>query len=336
MNGHVIRNLPILILHPHNRCNCRCVMCDIWKIRMTRELTFADLERHAADIETLGVRWVVFSGGEPLMHSDLFRLSDFLRWRGIRTTLLSTGLLLAEYASATARSLDDAIISLDGPPQVHDRIRRVDGAFARLSSGIRALHAVSTDFPVAARMTVQRANCSLLRATAREARALGLVSISFLAADVTSEAFNRPNAWPESRRKQVALDEPETDLLEIEIEQLIQELPEFGGFVLESPEKLRRIVRHFRAYLGLASAKAPPCNAPWVSAVVEADGTVRPCFFHNAIGSWKEQSLLDVLNGPTAVEFRKNLDVSQNPICARCVCSLHFKGAPASAQEGRA
>ena len=44
----------------------------------------------------LGVRWVVFSGGEPLMHSDLFRLSDRLRESGIRTTILTTGLLLRE------------------------------------------------------------------------------------------------------------------------------------------------------------------------------------------------------------------------------------------------
>ena len=38
----------------------------------------------------LGVEWVVFTGGEPLMHSDLFRLSAMLRARGIRVTMLST------------------------------------------------------------------------------------------------------------------------------------------------------------------------------------------------------------------------------------------------------
>ena len=31
-----LEHLPILILEPHNRCNCRCVMCDIWKLADVR------------------------------------------------------------------------------------------------------------------------------------------------------------------------------------------------------------------------------------------------------------------------------------------------------------
>src|SRR5437868_15354363 len=70
----VLESMPILILSPHSRCNCRCVMCDIWKVTDSREISAEDLERHGASIERLGVEWVVLSGGEPLMHSDLFRL----------------------------------------------------------------------------------------------------------------------------------------------------------------------------------------------------------------------------------------------------------------------
>ncbi len=83
----VLERLPILVLEPPNRCNCRCIMCDIWKLTDACEISAAELERHLADIERLGVEWVVFTGGEPLMHSDLFRLSALLRARGIRTTV---------------------------------------------------------------------------------------------------------------------------------------------------------------------------------------------------------------------------------------------------------
>jgi hypothetical protein len=62
-----------------------------------------------------------------------------------------------------------------------------------------------------------------------------------------------------------------------------------------------------------------------VSAVVDADLTVRPCFFHPPIGSLANNSLLGVLNGPAAVDFRRNLDVAANPVCRRCVCSLNWK-----------
>jgi MoaA/NifB/PqqE/SkfB family radical SAM enzyme len=326
-----IQRLPVLILYPHSRCNCRCVMCDIWKIESAEEIDFQELERHTSDMESLGVRWVVFSGGEPLMHSDLFRLSHRLRARGIRTTALSSGLLLARNAPSIVDGLDDVIVSLDGPPEIHDRIRRIRGAYECLAEGVRTIHDLDADFPVAARCTVQRANHSCIRETVRCAREIGLRSISFLAADLTSGAFNRPHGWSEARRNQVALTEEEVNGLEREIEQMIIGLPDCDGFVLESAEKLRRIVLHFRAHLGLAEPESPRCNAPWVSAVIETDGTVRPCFFHNPIGNVKERSLSEALNGPQALEFRRTLDVSRNEVCRRCVCSLYLAEAKASA-----
>jgi radical SAM protein with 4Fe4S-binding SPASM domain len=290
------------------------------------EISLSELERHAADIQHLGVHWVVFSGGEPLMHSDLYRFSDSLRACGIRTTALTAGLLLDRDAYRVVESLDDVIVSLDGPSYIHDRIRGIRGAFESLAAGIRAVHALKPDFPIAARCTVQRANHFCLRETVQSARELGLRSISFLAADLTSTAFNRPAGWPEDRRKRVALTLEETGRLEQEIDRMIDGLPDQQGFVLESPDKLRRIVRHFHAHLGLDEPVAPRCNAPWVSAVIESDGAVRPCFFHRSVGNVKQKALLEVVNGPQAREFRRTLDVSRDPVCRRCVCSLYLEG----------
>ena len=58
-------SLPVLVLYPHRRCNCRCVMCDIWKDRSEDEISADDLQRHMLDIRQLNVKWVVLSGGEP-------------------------------------------------------------------------------------------------------------------------------------------------------------------------------------------------------------------------------------------------------------------------------
>jgi MoaA/NifB/PqqE/SkfB family radical SAM enzyme len=320
----VLARLPILILSPHSRCNCRCVMCDIWKVTDAREIGADDLERHAASLDGMGVEWAVFSGGEPLMHSDLFRLCAILRSRGIRVTVLSTGLLLEKHTPAIVANVDDVIVSLDGPPEVHDSIRRVPGAFARLAGGVRALRALQPDFPITARCTIQRLNHSKLRATIASARELTLNGISFLAADVTSTAFNRAEVWNSGRQSSVALAADELTKLESEIESIVSE-NECNGFVAESPAKLRRIVRHFRAGLGLIDPLAPVCNAPWVSVVVEADGIVRPCFFHPPIGKIDAAtSLMDVVNGAEAVQFRSTLDMASNATCRRCVCSLNW------------
>jgi len=317
----LLERLPILVLQPHNRCNCRCVMCDIWKLTDVQEITAAELERHLADIERLGVEWVVFTGGEPLMHSDLFRLSTLLRRRGIRTTILSTGLLMERNAARIAEGTDDVIVSLDGPAKIHDEIRGVPGAFVSLARGVRAVHRQAPDFSIGARCTVQARNAAHLRATVQAAREMGLRSLSFLAADLSSTAFNRPVEWPAERQSRVA---PELAALEREMESLIADYPA-DGFIPETPEKLRRIVAHFRAHFGLEPHVAPRCNAPWVSAVVESNGDVRPCFFHAAIGNTAGTTLGAVLNGPRAIAFREGLHVADNPTCQRCVCSLYVK-----------
>src|SRR5262249_30374189 len=149
-----------------------------------REISVADLERHASDIRSLGVEWVIFSGGEPLMHSDLFRLCALLRPLGVRLTVLSTGLLLARNARQIVDHVDEVIISVDGPPEIHNRIRRIAGAYEAMAAGIAELHRLRPEFPVAGRCTVQKLNYASLRATVGAARSLGLRSISFLAADL--------------------------------------------------------------------------------------------------------------------------------------------------------
>jgi MoaA/NifB/PqqE/SkfB family radical SAM enzyme len=124
----------------------------------------------------------------------------------------------------------------------------------------------------------------------------------------------------------VTLDAQQVDALEREIEDLIHEYRSDidSGFVVETPAKLRRIVQQFRVYTGQAQPVAPRCNAPWVSAVVDAEGDVRPCFFHPAFGNIHVSSLEEIVNSPQATRFRSELDIENNPICRRCVCSLYI------------
>ena len=325
--GHRITELPILVLFPHNRCNCRCVMCDIWRIRQVREITDVDLEPHVASMRALNVKWIVFSGGEPLMHSDLPSLCRLLRREGIRLTLLTAGLTLETHTAAVAEWMDEVIVSLDGPSETHDHIRSVPHAFMRLERGIQALRRLRPELPIRGRCTIQKKNFSLLCETVRTAHELHLNSISFLAADVSSDAFNRPEGWPAERQKGIALNEAEVDALDHEVESLLRDYSEDieSGFVVENADKLRRISRHFRTQLGRADRVSPRCNAPWVSAVVESDGAVRPCFFHRPIGNIHSQTLVEVLNGNEALDFRRHLDVATDPICRNCVCSLFLE-----------
>jgi MoaA/NifB/PqqE/SkfB family radical SAM enzyme len=320
---HVIHKLPILVLHVNNRCNCRCTMCSIWKSTDTSELTAERLRSYLPDMRTLGVEMVALTGGEPLMHSELEELCTVLKEAGVRIIVLTTGLLLPRHAAMLTRLTDEVIVSLDGPSLIHERIRRVVGSFGLLSAGVAALRDLDPDFPVSGRCTVQRMNCSSLRATVDAAHAMGLRSISFLAADLASTAFNRATGLS-IIESAIGLSLSDIADLELEITAMAHEYQEdfAGGFIAESPEKLLRIPQHFRAHLGLAAPVAPRCNAPWVSGVIETDGSMRPCFFHQAIGQADSNGFIHALNSDEAMDFRSHLRIADNEICRRCVCSL--------------
>jgi MoaA/NifB/PqqE/SkfB family radical SAM enzyme len=333
--GDYVVEMPILVLNAHSRCNCRCVMCDIWKREEGTQIKAGDLDNHRESLRRLSVRWVVLSGGEPLLHRDLKGLCTFFRDLDIRLTLLTTGLLLTKRAAEVAEFFDDVIVSLDGPAVVHDSIRQVDGAFALIHSGINEVRQYRSSLRITGRATVQKANHHHLQQTVKSAKTLGMDSISFLAADLTSEAFNRSNGWSSTKQKSVALTIDEVKALEQEIENLIVNFASEirNHYIAENPFKLRRILKHFKAHLGMLEPEPPSCNAPWVSAVIEANGAVRPCFFHRSIGNIHESTLEAVINGERARAFRRSLAVAENPICQRCVCSLYRERAVSRSLE---
>jgi MoaA/NifB/PqqE/SkfB family radical SAM enzyme len=276
----------------------------------------------------------MLTGGEPLMHPNLWPLCESLQAAGIGITLLTTGLLLKRHAANIVRYCNDVVVSLDGPEKVHDEIRGVPGAFASLAQGVEAVLSVETGgtgrtVSLSGRCTVQAGNCHALSATVAVARVMGLERISFLAADVSSEAFNRPGGWDSERRSQVGLDTHQLATLSAELADMERELAlEFAtGFIAESPVKLRqRLYGYFAALRGLAAFPTNVCNAPWVSSVIETDGTVRPCFFQPPLGNIHEAGSLEaVLNAPSAIAFRRRLDVGTDPICRKCVCTLALR-----------
>jgi MoaA/NifB/PqqE/SkfB family radical SAM enzyme len=295
-------------------------MCDIWKSTDTREFSLAQLEAQLDSIDQLGTRWVVFTGGEPLMHSNLFALCTPLRARGIEVSILSTGLLFERYAARIVEHVDSAIVSLDGPPALHDSIRHTPGGFDLITRGVRAIRSLRPAFPISARSVVQRRNHNALAETASAAQALGLDSISYLAADLTSTAFNRAEQWPVLRQNDIALSVAELPALDQQLDALAR-----NPFVIDSPAHLARIAQHFRAHMGLAAHTAPRCNAPWVSAFLTASGSVQPCFFHTTIGSIAGTALTQILSAHTGRQFRNSLNVATNSTCKQCVCSIFLQ-----------
>jgi len=323
---HRLESLPILALSVHSACNCRCVMCDIWKANADkREISADDLERHIDAIRALRVQRVMLTGGEPLLHRNLWTLCRQLQALRIRVTLVTTGLLIETQAADIAAAVDTVVISLDGDRDAHDTIRRVKGGFDRIAKGVMALHAQYPTPRLIARSVVQRGNFASLHQTIAAAHQMGFDEISFLAADVSSAAFNRPMPWTGDRIAEVTVAEDDLGSLAASIERAVSMAPDLfhNGFVAGGRSSLDRVLQYYEALSGHGAFPTVHCNAPWVSAVLEPDGSVRPCFFHPGYGSAAE-GFEDALNSPRAIAFRQSLGVESNQTCQRCVCSLNL------------
>lgn len=320
-----LESLPILALTVHSACNCRCVMCDIWKANADqREISVSDLERHVDAIRALRVQRVMLTGGEPLLHRNLWALCRQLQALRIRITLVTTGLLIENHAADIAAAVNTVVVSLDGDHETHDAIRRVKGGFERISHGVMALHAEHPTPRLIARSVLQRSNFASLHETIASAHAMGFDELSFLGVDVSSPAFNRATPWEFARVSDVSISANQLHDLKASIDRAVSMAPALfvNGFVAGGRASLDRILQYYSALAGRGDFPAVQCNAPWVSAVLEPDGDLRPCFFQPAYGN-AGGSLEHALNASTAIAFRKDLDVQRNATCRRCVCSLN-------------
>jgi MoaA/NifB/PqqE/SkfB family radical SAM enzyme len=317
--------LPLLIFYPTGRCNSRCVSCDWWKQTGADDLSLDEIARLAESLPALGTRMAVFSGGEPLLRPEVFDAAQLFRQRGIALHLLTSGVLLERFADRVARQFSRVIVSLDATSAaLYERIRGVD-ALAIVGRGVARLRQLAPEVALAGRATLHRANFRELPRLIEHAKSLGLDRISFLPADVSSFGFGRESGPDRDLAPLGALMLEADEIREFEaiIERTIRLYAnDFdSGFVAESPEKLRRLPRYYAALRGDEPFPAVACNAPWISVVVEANGSVRPCFFHGSIGNLRQTSIETIITKNLRA-FRESLDVGADPVCVRCVCSL--------------
>jgi MoaA/NifB/PqqE/SkfB family radical SAM enzyme len=312
--------LPMLIVYPTSRCNSRCISCDWWKSTGENDLTLAELSRLADSLPALGTRLVLFSGGEPLLRADVFEAAELFRRRGIALHLLTSGVLLERFAPEIVGSFERVIVSLDGSTE--DRYRAIRGinGLSVLEAGVARVKSIRPGLPLTARATLHRENYRELPCLIDKAKAMGLDGVSFLAADVASEAFGRHRREDLCR---LLLDREEVAEFRAIVRQVTVDYGDdfASGFIAESPAKLSRLPQHYAAMLGDEPFPSIACNAPWVSAVIEADGNVRPCFFHQAVGNIRDRPLAAIVRHDLRA-FRAGLDLWTDNVCRRCVCSL--------------
>lgn len=132
---------PVVVWNVGRRCNLRCVHCYSASKNIDYSGELSTREGYAVidDLAEFGAPVVLFSGGEPLMRSDLIELAQHATQKGMRAVISTNGTLISPELACDLKKvgLSYVGVSLDGVGTTNDRFRGVKGAFDRALQGIK-------------------------------------------------------------------------------------------------------------------------------------------------------------------------------------------------------
>ena len=132
-------NGSIMIWNFTNRCNLLCHHCySKADANGTDSLTFQQIVDTIPSLLDSGVKFVIFSGGEPLIRNDIFDIAEEMKKAGIITYLSTNGHYINEN---NAKKIVDTFnyigISIDGIEKIHDYFRAQKGSYKKAIAGIK-------------------------------------------------------------------------------------------------------------------------------------------------------------------------------------------------------
>lgn len=155
---------PVVVWNLTRSCALSCVHCynSSGPGESPGDLSTEEALRVIDELSEAGVPAIIFSGGDPLMRADIFRLMGYAGEKGMRAVLSTNGIGIDK---KTAERIKDANvsyagISLDGGREVNDRLRGMTGAFDRALAGIR--HCVAAGIVTGVRFTMSKKNVTEL------------------------------------------------------------------------------------------------------------------------------------------------------------------------------
>jgi len=131
---------PVVIWNVIRRCNLACKHCYTTSadIDFPGELTTPEIYGVMDDLRAFKVPVLILSGGEPLLHPDIFKISQRAKDMGFYVALSSNGTRISAANIDDIAAIDYQYIgvSLDGIKDTHDRFRRMPGSFDEALRGI--------------------------------------------------------------------------------------------------------------------------------------------------------------------------------------------------------
>ncbi len=333
------------------RCNLRCEMCGQWgptgsargysPDTLKQRLSPGEIKRLLDDVRPARPNITLF-GGEPLLHPEFAAILETVKSAGLRCNMVTNATRLEPFAEAVVeQGLDEIIFSLDGPPDVHDRVRGVPGTSDRAMAGFAALNeakrrAGRTRPKINVTSVVYPTGYRRLPELIPIAETLGADSLTVHHLIFTDRAtYDRHNEQFERAFGTRCYDWEGfvvDDLPEIDPEQVlrVRAAMESAGSPVPVSFYPNLTDDEVRAWYGqfefVPRSYSGRCKSPWMAAYVFPDGGVRP--FHSMnfeAGNIRDDSFTDIWNNAAYRRFRRQVRAcGRFPICARCTELYRF------------
>lgn len=299
-------------------CNLRCRHCWIAPKYQSegQPQTALDFDLFRSIVEQarpLGLSGVKLTGGEPLLHSQIHEILEFVRMSGLHLTVESNGVLCTPELARQIAACNNSFISisLDGADaETHEWVRGVPGCFEDALEGIRNL--VTAGLKPQIIMAIMRRNRDQMEAVVRLAESLGAGSVKF-------------NVVMPTARGEKMHESGET--------LTIEELVDLGRWVentLSASTTLKLYYSHplaFRPLSKMFGNNGDGCAVCGILGIlgVLADGSYALCGIGETVaeltfGHATRDQLEDVWNNaPVLIEIREGLPQRFEGICGDCL-----------------
>lgn len=272
------------------RCNQNCLYCGCNRFK-SREMSTEEALRLIREMAEAGTRRLGFTGGEPLLREDLEELILASSKKGITTTLNSNGSLVPERIGEL-KGLDFLVLTLDGPPEIHDG-QRGAGTYEKVMAAVRAANRAGIKVWIVCVLT--RANIDHIDFVLKTAREEGFEIYFNPVFEYRLAAEGAGRLAPER-----------ADFIRT-IEKILEKKLNAAP-ILNSPSAIKSLL-----YL----EKTPiTCQVGKLFCTIAPDGRVFPCY-----------PFLEDAEVPNALElgFKEAFNRIEKPHCAKCKCGSHLE-----------
>ena len=135
-------NGSILIWNFTNRCNLSCLHCySKSNLDEKDKISTEKILKTVPELKKAGIKFVIFSGGEPLIRKDIFDIAKAFKENEIFTYLSTNGLYInPNNVQKIIDTFSYIGISIDGTKSIHDRFRGVVGSYEKSMKSIDLIH----------------------------------------------------------------------------------------------------------------------------------------------------------------------------------------------------